>query len=891
MPRVSLSWLRDHVEIPANVTIEDVSADLVRVGLEEEEILPPKVTGPLVAGKVLSIVTETASNGKKINYCRVDVGPYNDEPGTGKEPSDLPSRGIICGAHNFVVGDTVVVSLPGAVLPGPFPISARKTYGHISDGMICSERELQLGHDHSGIIVLDRKFAAPDLPEPGTDLLGLLGLGEKVLDVNVTPDRGYCFAIRGIAREYHLATGAKYRDLGALSEVANRLAPTSTDPTQVFPVEIQNENKSDSQEAACDRFVTQVVRGIDPQAPTPQWMIERLEAAGMRSLSLPVDITNYVMLDLGQPLHVYDLAFVQPPFVVRRARLGEKFTTLDGVERTLTAGDILITDSPHGQKSSRIVGLAGVMGGLDSEVQPHTVDVVIEGAHFDRVSIARSARRHKLPSEASKRYERGVDCQLPPVAVQRVVDLLVEYGGGTPDAWRFDLDETKAFAAIDFDVRQPERLLGTRYTPEQVQQILTDIGCEIYEIDEHLLRVQPPSWRPDLANGPDLVEEIARIDGYERIPSVVPTAPGGHLLSPAKQVRKIAAETLAANGLTEVKSYPFIGDAHDRQMLAQTDARRQAVRLQNPLAEDAPWLRTTLLDTLLDVAARNTARGLNSVAVFETGTVTLAEVGGFSPVLPVDRRPSDSELEFLRACVPAQPAKAAGVMGGIFGPVSVLSKSRPWDWADAVEAVRQICSGLGVQVEQTRSWLPEQTEQTVRKPGPPLPATVSDPQLVAPWHPGRVATLFVRKGKGFVELGRAGELHPRVVRAYGLPKRSVAFEIDLDELTAVTRSEAIQVRPVSTYPPVREDFAIVVDEVVPVSAVAREIRRAAGAHLESLQLFDVYTGEQIPAGQRSLAFALVLRAGDKTLDSQEVSQIRHQIVQAIEKRLGAKLRA
>lgn len=887
MPRVSLSWLREHVDIPANATIEEVSADLVRVGLEEEQILPPKVQGPLVAGKVLSMVTERASNGKDINYCRVDVGKYNDEPGSGKEPSELPSRGIICGAHNFQVGDTVVVSLPGAVLPGDFAICARKTYGHISDGMICSERELGLGDDHSGIIVLDRKFFDQEPPAPGTDMIPILGLGEEVLEINVTPDRGYCFAVRGIAREYHLATGATYRDLGK-PEAVSEIPPTRTDPSRVFPVKVSAESALEGR-LACDRFVTRVVRNINPEAPTPTWMVERLEAAGMRSLSLPVDITNYVMLDLGQPLHAYDLDYVKAPFVVRRAKAGEKFTTLDDVERTLSTEDILITDSPDGKEASRIVGLAGVMGGLDSEIRPDTTTaLVIEGAHFDRGSVARTARRHKLPSEASKRFERGVDKDLAPVAVQRVVDLLVEYAGATPDPEGFDLNQAAPMPVIDFDLSEPSRLIGTEYTGSQVKEILANLGCKVSTGSAGRIQVEPPTWRPDLATGPDLVEEIARIDGYDRIPSVIPSAPGGHRLPVGKQVRQYAAHVLAGSGLVEVKSYPFIGDAHDRQLLPKTDPRRQSVKLRNPLADDAPALRTTILDSLLDVASRNATRGMTSVAVFEVGSVTLAQVEAFSPILSVDQRPDEESLKKLAAGVPKQPWKVAGVMGGEHGAISVLTPGRAWDWADAVESVRQVAAAVGVKVETCRAWLPEDTPV---RPGPPLPAATHDPAEVAPWHPGRAATIFVRKGKGYVVLGMAGELHPRVVKEYGLPARSVAFEINLDELAALTLAEAIQVKPVSTYPPVREDFAVVVEDSLPVNNVAREIRRAAGECFESLHLFDVYTGEQIPNGQRSLAFALTLRATDRTLSPKEVTQIRDKIVLAIEKRLHGKLRA
>ena len=447
MPMVPLSWLADHVDVVDGTDAEALAAALVKVGLEEEEIHPARVIGPLVVGRVLTRVEETASNGKVVNYCRVDVGEYNDAPGTGKEPSELPSRGIICGAHNFDVDDLVVVSLPGAVLPGDFQIAARKTYGHISDGMICSARELGLGEDHDGIIVLPKYFPDREIPAVGTDIVSWLGLGEEVLEINVTPDRGYCFSMRGIAREYSHSTGAAFRDPGLPGVIAAEPPAANADG---FPVVFADDAPIRGREGV-DRFVARIVRGTNPAAPTPRWMVERLEAAGMRSLSLPVDITNYVMLDLGQPMHAYDLGALAAPIVVRRARAGETLVTLDEEKREFDVQDLLITDSPQGE-GSRIIGIAGVMGGAYSEVEEGTTDILFEAAHFDSVSIARSARRHKLHSESSKRFERGTDPQLPAVAAQRAVELLIEYGGGTVDEGVTDVDQRADATVISLPV-------------------------------------------------------------------------------------------------------------------------------------------------------------------------------------------------------------------------------------------------------------------------------------------------------------------------------------------------------------------------------------------------------------------------------------------------------
>lgn len=889
MPNISLSWLGDHVDLPENATLEEVAADLVRVGIEEEELHPAAVTGPLVAGKVLSYNVEEHKNGKAIRYCRVDVGAFNDEPGEGAEVSDVPSRGIVCGAHNFEVGDTVVVCLPGAVLPGPFPIAARKTYGHVSDGMIVSERELGLGDDHDGIIVLDKNISREDLPVPGSDMIMPLGLGEEVLEVNVTPDRGYCFAVRGLAREYAHSTGVKFADSGLPNALQNPL-PTSSEGA--FEVVVP-ENKALEGRAACDRFVTRIVRGLDPQAKAPQWMRSRLEQAGMRSVSLPVDVTNYVMLDLGQPLHAYDLREVAAPFVVRRAAAAETFTTLDGVVRRLNEEDLVISDSPGGEKGSRIVGLAGVMGGLNSEVQPDTTDVVIEAAHFDALSVARTSRRHRLYSEASKRFERGVDPLLPPVAAARVAELLAKYGGGTIDQTGYDLFTWEGFSPVSMKLSEPRRLTGVDYPEDRIVELLVEIGCTVDKNGDYLL-VTPPSWRPDLVGPAHLVEEIARLDGYDNIPSCLPAGPGSAGLAPDQLLRRRVAEVLAHGGFVEVKSYPFIGTAHDRQMFAADDERRMAAKLRNPLADDAPLLRTSLLDTLLETAERNASRGIAPLALFEVGQVTKPQGTVVAPIFGVEKKPDDSQLKQLYKGVPAQPWHVAGVMGGKFAPRSgpeLESGNLPaisWGWADAIEAVRALASANGVKVEATRTWVPETTK---KRPGAPLPQAVSEVALTAPFHPGRCATLFVRTGKGFRVIGRAGELHPKVIKEYGLVPHSAAFEVDADALVAVTNSDFIQVKPVSTYPVVKEDFAIVVDENIPVQEVEMTIKRAVGPLLEGLVLFDIYRGSQVPDGHRSLAYALTLRDRTHTLSPKEVDEVRGKVVSQLEKRLGATLRA
>ncbi|QCB93860.1 phenylalanine--tRNA ligase subunit beta [Cellulomonas shaoxiangyii] len=859
MPRIPLSWLGEHVALPAGLTAEQLAADLVRVGLEEEAVHASGVTGPLVVGQVVDLTPEPQKNGKTINWCHVDVGAHNDLDGDG---NPTVPRGIVCGAHNFGAGDRVVVALPGAVLPGPFPISARKTYGHVSDGMICSARELGLGEDHDGIIVLERLGYGADVTAPGTDALELLGLGEEVLEINVTPDRGYCFSMRGVAREYGHSTGAAFTDPGLPTGDEDEARPAG------FAVEVDDERPVHGVPGA-DRFVAQVVRGVAAHGPSPAWMQQRLTRAGMRPISLAVDVTNYVMLDLGQPMHAYDLATLTAPVVVRRARPGERLTTLDGVDRALDPEDLLVTDSTGG-RGARVLGIAGVMGGAETEVGPATTDLLLEAAHFDPVSVARSARRHRLSSEASKRFERGVDPRLPRVAAARAAALLVQYGGGTVEDAVTDVDTTTPPAPVTFDPTHPARLVGVPYTAEEVRETLEAIGCTVEDAGE-TWTVHVPTWRPDLQHGVDLVEEVARLRGYDAIPSVVPPAPTGRGLTRGQRVRRAVADALASAGLVEVLSYPFVGAAQvDALGLGADDERRRAVRLVNPLTDSEPLMRTDLLVTLLDTARRNVSRGTTDLAVFEAGLVTLPAPGsGVAPRLPGGARPSDADLAALEAAVPAQPLHVAGVLAGHLEPAGWWGAGRRADHTDAIALARRVAQVAGVEL------------------------VASADSGRAPFHPGRCAALATASG---TPVGHAGELHPHVVSALDLPARTVAFELDLDALLAASSSGPVQAVPVSTFPVAKEDVALVVDADVPAADVLAAVRAGAaqspaGDVLEDVRLFDVYTGDQVGEGRRSLAFALRLRAPDRTLTADETAAVREAVVAEAHARVGAQLRS
>lgn len=809
--KASVSWIKEYVDLPADVTTERLTDRLTDLGLKLEAIesAAAGISGPLVVGKVLTKEPEPQKNGKTINWCTVDVGDAN---GTG-EP-----QGIVCGAHNFEPGDLVVVVLPGGVLPGNFEISARKTYGHVSAGMICSSRELAIGDDHDGIIVLPADAAAP-----GDDAFKVLGLDEEVIEFEINPDRAYGLSLRGIARDAALAFDAPYRD-PALRDV-----PAADD--QGYPVVVDDPE-------GCPVFVARTVTGFDPAAPTPDWLAARLRHAGMRPISLAVDITNYVMLETGRPIHGYDLDKLQGAIRIRRAAAGERMTTLDDAERTLSPEDLVVTDD------SGIIGLGGVMGGATTEMSEATTSVLVEAAHWDPVSMFRTGKRHKISSEAGKRNERGVDPTICEAAADRVVELLVELGGATARPGVTVVGTPPEPAPITIPVDLPARVTGIDISGATAVSDLAAVGCAV-AVEGDRVVATPPPWRPDITDPFDLVEEVARVVGYDQVPSVLPREAAGRGLTREQRLRRRIGRTLAGAGCVEVISFPFVGHAAlDALGLPADDRRRDTVVLANPISAEEPSYTTTLLPGLIKAAARNLSRGAAGVALFETGTVAFPVDAGPAPIYGVDRRPDDAELDKLYDAIPRQPLHLSVVLAGERERAGWWGEGRTAGWADAISVARRLGAEVGVTVE-------------------PRQATL------APWHPGRCAALVV-DGE---EIGHAGELHPKVCDAFGLPVRSAAVELDLDRLMA----KAVDVTPgpaFSAMPLAKEDVALVVDADVTAGAVEAALREGAGELLESVRLFDVYTGAQIGEGKKSLAFALRFRAGDRTLTEAETSAAR-----------------
>ena len=707
--KAPLRWLREYAALPDDLDGRTLAEALIRAGLEVETVeqVGADVTGPLVIGKVLAYEVEVHSNGRSIRWCQVDVGRHNDSSG---------SRSVVCGAHNFEVGDVVVVALPGAVLPGGFGISARKTYGHVSDGMICSAKELGLGDDHTGILVLDE----PDL-QPGSDAAPILHLREEVLDIAVTPDRGYCLSIRGIARESAQALGVAFTD------PVDRPVPIET--TNGYPVELQSE--------ACPLFVALTVSGIDPGRPSPRWLARRVQLAGMRSISVAVDITNYVMLETGQPIHAYDADLLDGPIVVRKAAEGEKLTTLDDVVRPLHPDDLLITDA------SGPIGLAGVMGGATTELSASTRNVVIEAAHFDAMTIARTSRRQKLSSEASRRFERGVDPEASYAAAHRVAELLAAYADGTllpEETVRGAIPPRPSTTIAD---TLPARILGSDVDHSSVVRLLEAIGATVIDNGDSLT-ITPPSWRPDLNDPYDYVEEVGRQIGFDTIEPVVPTAPVGRGLTRSQRARRAITGALAARGFVEVLSFPF-ASATDLDLMGvpANDPRRRLNKIVNPLSEANPYLRTSLLPGLFAAVARNRSRGNDDLALFEAGSVFFAnEPPLAAPRPPVTQRPPAEELAGLDRALGQQPRHLGAVLTGQWVPEGWDEPGIAAGWQQAIAFVEAAAAAIGLQLDRRAAAYP-------------------------PWHPGRCAEFTVPTGQG---IGYAGELHPEVCAVLGCPR-------------------------------------------------------------------------------------------------------------------------
>jgi len=815
--RAPLSWIKEFVEIPASVTADQISDGLIRVGFEVEEIIHQgaDLTGPLKFAKVLSI-EEITEFKKPIRYVGLDCG-------------EGETRFVICGATNFSVGDLVVAALPGAILPGDFKIGARETYGKTSNGMICSARELGISDDHEGIMV----FAEGEV-SIGADAIDALQINDVIFDVAVNPDRGYALSIRGIAREVAGSLGLKFTD------PVNALRDLKFEETGIGVTPKIGEKSSASV------FYLRTLSNFDPKATTPIWMRRRIEKMGMRSISLVVDVTNYVMLELGQPLHAFDKSKIKGGLTIKRAGAAQKFKTLDGVERTLNPDDLMVSDD------EQPLALAGTMGGLSSEITESTTEIALEAVHFCPVCIAKNSRRHKLSSEASRRLERNVDPSLAEFASARFVQLLTAHSSAKHVATKVDGEPIFA-PLLTIDPSYVSKILGFEIPPVKVAELLRVVGCDV---DEKSFTVDPPSWRPDLLTAADLTEEVARMIGYDKIPSVLPPRPLHASLTPTQKRRRAVATMLASRGLAEVQTFPFTNQATIDAM-GFVGERAATYKVANPMSEEFPLMRVHLVPGLIEVAQRNISRGAKDFAIFEMGSIFRSSQKLVSAISPdLSKRPDQKIIDEIFASVPAQGYHVAGLLVGKIENENWQGKARSYNWQDAIAYAQDILSLCNLQWSVARSDL-------------------------APWHPGRCAELIVN-GKA---VAHAGELHPRIIAAYGLPERSVAFAVALN---ALPDSQLVRPTTVGTMPAAVQDVALIVDSKVSAADVESALREGAGDLLESITLFDRY--DKIGDGKISLAFTLVFRAADRTLTGEEVSAMREAATVVAGQKFGAVVR-
>ena len=820
--KAPLSWLRELVELPTDLPPQEISDLFVRVGFEVEGVLVQgaDITGPLLVGKVL-LIEELSGHKKPIRYVTLDCG-------------EAKTRSVICGARNFAEGDHVVVAIPGAVLPGDFHISSRETYGKISDGMICSAKELGLGDDHSGIIVL-----SPEDAPIGADAVELLGMNDVIFDIAVNPDRGYALSIRGLARELAGALDLEFNDPARLRFSSLRAKDGGT------PCKIR--------EGASEIFL-RTVADVDMSRPTPLSMRRKIEKCGMRSISLPVDITNFLMLELGQPLHAFDADQIAGTLQVRSAKKGEKLTTLDGEERVLNEGDLTIADD------KKVLALAGTMGGAEAEVSEKTQRITVEAAHFHADLVARNSRRHRLSTEASRRFERFVDPAMAEIASMRALEFLVQHAGASYVGTSHDGD-IGAARSIEVDLRRLNAILGREYSADEMSSMLERIGCQS-TAKGNLFTVVVPSWRPDLNTDADFAEELARIHGYDVIPLRLPVAKAkvqslGSASEPdSRKRRRLVVDFLASRGFAETQNYPFTSQRLIEE-LGFEGARARSFKIANPLSDEFPVMRTHILQSLLPTAVRNINRGNGQVAIFEVGRIFRApEKVAVTSLLATGSRPSEEDVSALLSAVPNQPTMLAGVIAGEMEKSGWWGRGREGTWVDAVSMAAEVIGLLGSSVEIISSDL-------------------------APWHPGRCAELRV----GNTAVAHAGELHPRVIELLGLPARSVAFAVILD---LIPGGELVKPGKLATMPPAIQDVALVVDASVSAEQVREALKEGAGELLESIELFDRY--EKFAPGKISLAFTLTLRAADRTLTSTEISEVRNRAIATAAAQTGAELR-
>lgn len=798
--RVSLNWLKEFVDIEA--APEELARALTMLGLEIEAIERPGAEiDQVLVGEILSIKPHPDAD--KLVVCETAVG-------------DGAPLQIVCGAANMQVGDRTPTAVVGATLPGGFKIARRKMRGLESQGMMCSARELGLGEDHEGLLILP-----PDTPV-GMDARKALGLDDVIFEIEVTPNRNDWSSMLGVARE-----------LAALWDKPLR-----------FPDRIPTEGKtavsslaSVAIEApeACPRYIGRVITGVQV-GPSPQWLCARLLAAGQRPINNVVDVTNYILLETGQPMHAFDFAkLAERRIVVRNAAPGETIETLDGEKRALTPEMLVIADA------EKPVALAGIMGGANSEVGEGTADLFLESAFFDPACVRRTARQLGIVTESSQRFQRGADPEMALTAIDRAAALILEVAGGSLAAGRLDEHPRPApRREIALRYARTRRLLGTETPPEGQRHILEKLGFETLSHDAEGCRVTVPSWRHDATQEADLIEEIARLYGYDNLAVSLPRVrPSEHVHAPAEARLRELRHFLAGSGLTEMFHWSFSSEAALRKA-GLDEAAARLVPLQNPLSEKHAAMRNTLLPGLLERAAWNLNRGVTDIAAFETGPVYLPAADGETMTL--------------------QQTRVGVVLSGRRAPQHWSGASGEADFYDIKGWAEAILAHCGAEAR-------------------------FEPCDLALYQHGQAAEVRL----GNETIGGFGKVGPAALKAHGIDQPVYLLEIALDALLAQPRTHA-RFAPIPSFPPSLRDMAVIVDLAEPAGAIQQSAREAGGKLLKAVDIFDVYTGKQVPAGKKSVALSLVFQSSERTLTDADTQKAWDKILKRLETGHGAALR-
>ncbi|MBW2445879.1 MAG: phenylalanine--tRNA ligase subunit beta [Deltaproteobacteria bacterium] len=805
--RVPYEWLRELV--PVSDDAEALAERLSLCVLEVEEIERP--LDGVVVGHLLE--TRPHPNADRLTLCSVDDG--------GEEP-----RAVVCGATNMKAGDRVALATPGTELPGGLVIKKSKIRGEKSEGMLCAPDELGLGDDYEGILILEGDAS------PGEPAAAALGLGSAVLEVALLPDRGDCASLFGLAREV-----ASLYDLEAAAP-DSKLSEEGGPVGEGVSVDVRDAGR-------CPRYMARRIRGVKV-GPSPEWLARRLLSVGARPINNVVDVTNLILHELGQPLHAFDAAKVPGGrIVVRQAEPGEPLVLLDEQSIELGEDDLVIADE------KRPIALAGVMGGLATAVSDATTDLILEAACFEPGTIRRSGRRHGLRTDSSYRFERGVDPEGVARALDRAAALLASLAGGVVDTGVIDLQAPAAPVAIAFRPSRVASFLGLDLDAGAIRERLERVYVSVeVGADGEAWTCRPPSWRWDLRQEADLLEEVVRLGGYAALPESLPVgAPAPPAASPVRAGLERTRDALRAEGYSECVNVAFQPAADlERLRFGEDDVRRsEAVPVANPIGEELALLRSSLWPGLLRGAARNLRHGVDGLRQFE---IARSFSGRLAKGLPVERR--------LLAAV-AVPSTAPGYW-------------RAGEGADAADA--HFFDAKHALLAATRA--AGAASDAVRLDGGEAGGHL---------HPGASGAVFA----GRTRVGELGRLHPEVAEAFELPPETVIFELDLDSLRGLAARPPTY-RAAPKFPSVQRDLALLVPEDVSAEGVEVEIRRVAGGRLEGVTLFDRYVGKGIPAGQKSMAFRLTLRAADRTLQEKEINKITDKVVAALSRSLGAERR-